>query len=144
MPDVTQPGQRALLNAGLAGSVVLSLPSLATGVGPRACYMRALDVRRVVWFSGEFQHAHPTLVNICLARLALAAHRCAVMSERENCLARVPPGLIGLSLCLRGCLIGPGDAPAPPAPRPAPPLSASVVHSSASEEEEAEEGGSPT
>ena len=35
VPNVAQPGQRVLLNAGLAGGIVLSLPSLITGVGPR-------------------------------------------------------------------------------------------------------------
>ena len=70
VPNVTQPGQRALLNAGLAGGIVLSLPSLVTGVGPRVSYCRALETRRIVWFSETFQHYHPGLMAIFLARLA--------------------------------------------------------------------------
>ena len=90
VPSVTQPGQRVLLNAGLAGGIVLSLPSLITGVGPRVSYRRALETRRVVWFSDTFQHNHPALMTIFLARLAEARrNRWQVEPEREVFLERV-------------------------------------------------------
>ena len=90
VPNVTQPGQRVLLNAGLAGGIVLSLPSLITGVGPRVSYRRALQTRRVVWFSDTFQHSHPALMTIFLARLAEARrNRWQVEPEREVFLERV-------------------------------------------------------
>ena len=90
MPNVAQPGQRVLLNAGLAGGIVLSLPSLITGVGPRVSYRRALETRLVVWFSETFQHSHPALMTIFLARLAEARrNRWTVVPEREDFLDRV-------------------------------------------------------
>ena len=85
VPDVARPGQRVLLNAGLAGGIVLSLPSLITGVGPRVSYRRALETRRVVWFSDAFQHSHPTLMGIFWARLAGARqNRWAVVPGLED------------------------------------------------------------
>ena len=85
VPNVTQPGQRVLLNAGLAGGIVLSLPSLITGVGPRVSYRRALETRRVVWFSETFQHSHPALMTIFLARLAEARRNLwAIVPDRED------------------------------------------------------------
>ena len=85
VPDVARPGQRVLLSAGLAGGIVLSLPSLITGVGPRVSYRRALETRRVVWFSETFQHSHPALMAIFRARLAEARqNRWAVAPERED------------------------------------------------------------
>ena len=90
VPNVTQPGRRVLLNAGLAGGIVLSLPSLITGVGPRVSYRRALETRRVVWFSETFQHSHPALMTTFLARLAEARrNRWTVVPEREDFLDRV-------------------------------------------------------
>ncbi len=90
VPNVTQPGQRVLLNAGLVGGIVLSLPSLITGVGPRVSYRRALETRRVVWFSETFQHSHPALMTIFLARLAEARRNLwTVVPEREDFLDRV-------------------------------------------------------
>ena len=87
---MAQPGQRVLLNAGLAGGIVLSLPSLITGVGPRVSYRRALEIRRVVWFSEEFQHSHPALMAIFLARLAEARrNHWTVVPKRDNLLDRV-------------------------------------------------------
>ena len=78
------------MNAGLAGGIVLSLSSLITGVGPRVSYRRALDTRRVVWFSEEFQHSHPVLMTIFLARMAEARrNRWTVVAERENFLDRL-------------------------------------------------------
>ena len=73
------------MNAGLAGGIVLFLPSLITGVGPRVSYRRALETRRAVWFSETFQHSHPALMAILWARLAEARqNRWAVAPERED------------------------------------------------------------
>ena len=85
VPNVAQPGQRVLVNAGLAGGIVLSRSSLITGVGPRVSYRRALETRRAVWFSEAFQHSHPALMAIFWARLAEARqNRWAVAPGLED------------------------------------------------------------
>ena len=89
VPDVGEPGQRALLNVGLAGGSLMSLQCLVSGFGPRVAYKRALKSRRTVWFSDEFQHAHPTLMNMCVTRLAAEPHQWRIISERERFLERV-------------------------------------------------------
>ena len=64
--DVTQPGQRVLLNACLAGLTLMSLQCLlpSNGVGPRVTYKRAVKTRRVVWFSPEFMIRQGSLMDI--------------------------------------------------------------------------------
>ena len=49
-----------------------------------------METRRVVWFSDLFQHSHPALMTIFLARLAEARrNRWTVVPEREDFLDRV-------------------------------------------------------
>jgi len=73
VPDVTQPGQRVLWNAALAGLLVVSLPYFIDGQGPVLAYQCALRLRRTVWISEDFRTAHPSIIAIIVARLASAS-----------------------------------------------------------------------
>ena len=88
VPDVTQPGQRVLLNAVLAGLTLVSLQCLLSGIGPQVTYKRALRTRRIVWFSPQFMFRHESLIGIFLARLA-APNDWRVVSEQESFLESV-------------------------------------------------------
>ncbi len=85
VPDLSSPGQRVLLNAGLSGGTLLSPKCVSVGAGPFVTYQRALAVRRKVWFSDAFKATHATLMNVFLVRLADVAAgpvRWAVIADR--------------------------------------------------------------
>jgi len=85
VPDLSSPGQRVLLNAGLSGGTLLSPTCISVGAGPFVTYQRALTSRRKVWFSDAFKATHATLMHIFLVRLADVAAgpvRWVVIAER--------------------------------------------------------------
>lgn len=75
VPDVTNPGQRNMWHAMLSGCTLISRSVFLKGTGPSVTFMASMRKTRTIFVSDGFMIAHPTLVNILIARMRHAVSK---------------------------------------------------------------------
>eukprot|EP00959_Pyramimonas_sp_CCMP1952_P020280 427882-Pyramimonas_sp.AAC.1 len=88
--DVEAPGQRIRFACGLVGGILCTFSYLESqgAAGMALAFKPHVSSRRIVWLSGEFLRAHPSLSDVIITAAGRSSSKWVVM-EPDSCLVFV-------------------------------------------------------